>query len=260
MSTQPVVAIRRHFFWDASPTNDEPSEAWQPHDGNWKTLTQSHPPKRIVITWAPSSRSPEAYRACYVDGLKDLLDALEACEHTPECIVQISSASTIGGILGERINDESTCPPSRPQGHLLLESEHLCAEIGHRLNFRTTHLRLSGIYGPERLPGLRRLHAEKAIPDNPEGYLNLIHVDDAVSAAVCALDHAVTGPCIVSSESVVRGDFYQQIHFQRQTPAPIWSDAPNANLGRQLSSERFQNLTSWSPQWPSALEWMKREA
>jgi nucleoside-diphosphate-sugar epimerase len=70
-----------------------------------------------------------------------------------------------------------------------LEAEQLLAS--HPLwAQRHIVLRLAGIYGPGRVPRRDDILAGRAIPSPSDGYLNLIHVDDAVAAILAADAHA----------------------------------------------------------------------
>ena len=59
-----------------------------------------------------------------------------------------------------------------------MAAEQLLAE--HGLGTRRIILRLAGIYGPGRIPKLAAILAGEAIESSAHGFLNLIHVEDAV--------------------------------------------------------------------------------
>ena len=195
---------------------------WLEYDGDFQTITKSHPPQRLIIAWAPSERGIQAYRECYVESLKKLLNALKPLSADLEQIVQVSSASTVGGESGELVSDHNAPPPHSERAQILLEAENTLAEFGIKNKIKTCHLRLSGLYGPGRLPGLRRLNAQQPIAEDPAGWLNLIHMDDAASACCSAFHSGTEGPFLVSSEAVVRGDFYEAIANQHKAPSPQW--------------------------------------
>lgn len=100
-------------------------------------------------------------------------------------------------------------------------------------------LRLAGIYGPNRL--LRRimdLKKQVPLPGDPNHWLNLIHVDDAVSLVTKLADQQTTEPVInvANTETVVRQQYYDRLAQLSKAAAPVFGSA-NAT-GRARSANK----------------------
>ena len=97
-------------------------------------------------------------------------------------------------------------------------------------------LRMAGIYGPDRL--LRRiddLNTETPLPGDPDSWLNLIHVEDAVRMIVHAATTAQVPDTInvVNSGSVNRRQYYSRLAELVSAPAPVFSGDVRARGGNK---------------------------
>ena len=116
-----------------------------------------------------------------IGGMQHVLDATsDRCSH----FIHISSTSVYGQTAGEWVNEDADCEPAQANGQMTLAAEQLVRDrfsngSGRRCNI----LRLAGIYGPGRL--LSRVDALRnglTLAGRGDSWLNLIYVDDAVSA------------------------------------------------------------------------------
>jgi nucleoside-diphosphate-sugar epimerase len=132
-------------------------------------------PDAVVYAVAPGARSPEAYRAAYVDGLRNTLAALG--EDTRR-LVLVSSTGVYGHDDGRWVDEETPPEPADPTARLILEGE------GVALSGPTPGvvLRLGGIYGPGRTRTVRQVLSGAAPCLPPDVYGNRIHRDDAAAA------------------------------------------------------------------------------
>lgn len=128
---------------------------------------------QLVYGVSAGGRTEEAYRGAYVDGLANLLTALEG--RGVRRGVFISSTAVYGQDDGDWVDEASPTEPSSFTGHILLEGEARIAAAP----FESLSLRLSGIYGPGRTWLIRRVHSgeAKVDPDRVR-YGNRIHRDD----------------------------------------------------------------------------------
>ena len=172
-------------------------------------------------------------RAVTVDGLQNALTAVgDRCGRW----IQISSTSVYGQIDGEWVDEESLNNSVDESGALQCEAEQLA--FTHR---NASVLRLSGIYGPKRLLSrAESLRAGTPIAGDPEGWLNLIHVDDAVRAVRAAADRGVAGRTYLVSDDAPlrRREYYDLLAKLLQCPSPAFSGAPGA---RGTSNKRCRN-------------------
>ncbi len=121
-----------------------------------------------------------------LEGLRHVLHALP---DTIGRILYVGSTGVYGDARGAWIDEESPCRPTREAGRVLLAAEDLLRR--HPLGGRAIVLRLAGMYGPGRLPRMADLLAGKPLTMPETGWLNLIHVDDAVRVVLAAEKRAV---------------------------------------------------------------------
>ena len=134
----------------------------------------------VVIAVAAGRRTEEAYRAAYVDGTANVLNALERDGVHPRRILFVSSTAVYGDAGGGWV-DEGTAPaPATVTGAVILEAEALL----HARRPDAVVLRLSGIYGPGRTRLIDSVTGGTAVvPARPQ-LTNRIHRDDAAAAIV----------------------------------------------------------------------------
>ena len=151
---------------------------------------------------------------------------LDALPPSTGKLIYISSTGVYGQSAGERVDEESTCEPTRPGGRAALAAEQVLA--AHALGNRAVVLRLAGIYGPERIPLAADISAGRPIAVPAAGHLNLIHVDDAASVVVCAAEHAVPPRMYLVSDGhpVERRVYYEELARLLGSKAPRFAAPP----------------------------------
>ena len=100
----------------------------------------------LVVATAADGRTPEDYRAAYVDGLRNLLTGVLGAGSLPRRALLISSTAVCGDAGGGEVTEDTPVDPSTPTAEVLLEAE----ELFHEQFPAGAVLRLSGIYGPGR--------------------------------------------------------------------------------------------------------------
>lgn len=146
-----------------------------------RTLAGALPEHPDVVIYAVSAdtRSREAYRAAYVDGLRSVMSVLLEGGNLPDRLLFVSSTAVYGDHRGAWVDETSSTEPAGFRGRIMLEAEEL-ALGGGGTGVPGTVLRLGGIYGPGRNRLLDRIRGGEALcpPDGPY-YTNRIHRDDA---------------------------------------------------------------------------------
>lgn len=156
-------------------------------------------PDVLVYCVAAGAQTDADYRAQYVDGLRNVLQALDAGTRLRQ--VLFVSSTRVYGQNGDALLDEST--PALPAdfgGQRLLEAERL---LDHA-PYPATVLRLSGIYGPGRTRLLEiASHPERWPKQN--AWSNRIHRDDAAAFAAFLIRRIRDGEpvqrCYIVSDS-----------------------------------------------------------
>ncbi|WP_104138679.1 NAD-dependent epimerase/dehydratase family protein [Arthrobacter sp. ZGTC131] len=138
----------------------------------------------VVVAVAADSPTEAAYRAAYVDGLSNVLDALERDGVTPRRVLFVSSTAVYGDAGGGWVDERTTPAPGGFSGRILREAEELLEKRLRGTGTAPVSLRLGGIYGPGRTRLIDQVRGGTAvIPDDPR-YTNRIHRDDAARAIV----------------------------------------------------------------------------
>jgi nucleoside-diphosphate-sugar epimerase len=197
-------------------------------------------------------------REVYVDGLRNVLDALPGGVRR---VIYISSTSVYSQGGGVWVDETSETRPLRENGCICLEAEQLLRQ--HRLGDRAIILRLAGIYGPGRIPRLATLLAGEPIAAPSDGYLNLIHVDDAASIVLAAEERAAP-PCLYTvsdGQPPIRADYYAELARIAGAPPPRFSTPdPNshaalrAESNKRISNRRLMTDLAVTLQYPSYRE------
>nr|WP_236621293.1 NAD-dependent epimerase/dehydratase family protein [Rhodopirellula sallentina] len=166
-------------------------------------------------------------------------------------VCYISTTGVYHQTGGVWVDERSPTFPTRAGGQAHLRAESRMAAC--LPNSTWTILRLSGIYGPGRVPRAADVRAGRPIASPPEGHLNLIHVEDAASAVMAAFARRIVaggsdGGCcrerlyVVSDDSpVIRRQFYEEIAKQTGSPSPVFVD-PAEDSGVRFRSETDKRI------------------
>jgi nucleoside-diphosphate-sugar epimerase len=176
----------------------------------------------------------------YVEGLRNVLDAISS---ETGRIIYVSSTGVYGDNDGDWVDEETPCHPIRAGGKACLAAEQLL--MGHRLSDKAIVLRMAGIYGPGRIPRVEQILAGEVIPAPAEGFLNLIHVDDA-SRVVLAAEKRATPPrtyVVSDGHPCPRRDYFVELARLLNAPAPRFEEpAPEMPVAqRALADKRVRN-------------------
>lgn len=181
----------------------------------------------------------KSQREVYVDGLDNVLRVLSA---DVQRFISISSTSVYGQASGEWIDESSETVPVRPNGRVCLDAEQVVWKHFPRDQATATHganiLRLAGIYGPGRLLSrIEVLRSGEPVSGNPDAWLNLIHVDDAVRSVLACEQHGTPGEIYLVCDSmpVRRADYYRELAGLVGAPEPRFGKAEESADGRVLN-------------------------
>ena len=194
------------------------SEGIQPIVADWtdrRTLTALPVVKHVVICVSYDRRSSHNRYESQVGGLRNLLQAISPA--TKICYISTTGVYHQQG--GSWVDEASPTRPSREGGRARLMAESLLNQM--RPKSPWTILRLSGIYGPGRIPRAADVIAGRPIASPQHGFLNLIHVDDAAEAVCSTLRNNTQRLYVVSDDQpVVRSQFYEEIARQTGSQGP----------------------------------------
>ena len=189
-----------------------------------------------VVLWSVGFERPSSAsrQMIWIDGLERLLNALPRRDE-PRRFLYTSSTSVYGDGQGQDVDERTFPEPTSEGGIACLAAEQRLEEFARQSSACVSILRLAGIYGPDRL--LRRtadLQSNVPIMSPPDEWLNLIHVDDAVTA-IDRISRMKLPPSlinIVAGRSVTWREYYAALAKLVNAPPPTFA-APTAEAASQ---------------------------
>ena len=189
----------------------------------------------LVVATAADGRTPEDYRAAYVDGLRNLLTGVLGAGSLPRRALLISSTAVCGDAGGGEVTEDTPVDPSTPTAEVLLEAE----ELFHEQFPAGAVLRLSGIYGPGRTRLIEKVRSGGAA--SGAAWTNRIHRDDAAAAAVHLLTMDAQPLTLYLGTDDEPAREHEVLEFlARELGAPPPEDVPEADAPRR-GSKRLSN-------------------
>ncbi|MFB6127645.1 MAG: SDR family oxidoreductase [Halolamina sp.] len=137
------------------------------------SLTDLPNAEAVVFAASSGGRGAEAARAVYVEGLSNVVEEYADRAASPERLVYTSSTGVYGDHDGDWVDETTPVEPTTPKTEVLVRAE----ETARQSPFDATVVRFAGLYGPERYRLERYLEGPVT-----EGYLNMVHRDDAAGA------------------------------------------------------------------------------
>ncbi|WP_435335304.1 SDR family oxidoreductase [Haloarchaeobius sp. TZWWS8] len=131
----------------------------------------------LVFAASTGGRGADAARRVYVDGLETALSQFADREEPPERLVYTSSTGVHGDHGGDWVDEDTPVSPTTEKTRVLAAAEELALSAGEEFGIDGTVARYAGLYGPDRY----RLERYLSGPVT-EGYLNMVHRDDAAGA------------------------------------------------------------------------------
>jgi nucleoside-diphosphate-sugar epimerase len=148
----------------------------------------------LVFAASSGGRGADAAREVYVDGLRTVIEDFAARERPPDRLVYTSSTGVYGDHGGEWVDEGTPIEPTTEKTRVLAEAERVALEAESPID--GTVARFSGLYGPERYRLERYLEGPVT-----EGYLNMVHRDDAAGAVRYLLEEGLArGEAVLVSD------------------------------------------------------------
>ncbi len=207
-----------------------------------ETLDRWPAAERVFYAVGLDRSAGAAMREVYVDGLRNVLDRLPASVRR---LVYASSTGVYGQADGEWVDEESPTEPRHESGQVVLEAERRVRAWVDSRGASAVILRFAGLYGPGRIVRRAMLERGEPIPGDPEKFLNLVHIDDATSAAAAALDADAPEPIylVADDRPVTRREYYSVAARIIGAPAPRFEPPKPGGLesARDATNKRIAN-------------------
>ena len=131
----------------------------------------------VLYMAAPAGSDDALYRTAYVEGLANLLTALESQGQRPRRVLFVSSTAVYAQSKGEWVDENSPTEPTHFSGRRLLEGEQILRESP----FASSVVRFGGIYGPRRTRLIDQVRTGQAeFYKGTPHHSNRIHRNDCV--------------------------------------------------------------------------------
>ena len=153
----------------------------------------------LVFAASSGGRGADTARRVFVEGLENAVDEFSSRESPPKRLVYTSSTGVYGDHDGDWVDEDTQLEPTTEKTRVLAEAE----EVALSAPIPSTVARFAGLYGPDRYRLDRYLEGPVT-----EGYLNMVHRDDAAGAVGFVLEHDVDGVLlVVDDEPVSKWEF-----------------------------------------------------
>ncbi len=202
-----------------------------------ETLSTLPSASRVLYCVGYDRASSWSKESLYLDGLTHVLNAVAK---KVDRVVYVSSSSVYHQDDGSWIDETSATEPTSEGGRICLAAEQ---RLRDRLP-QATILRMSGLYGPERLLArVEQLRANEPIGGNPDAWLNLIHGDDAARACVATLKAVNPSPLYLVSDDRphTRRDYFTELAKRVSAPPPVFSGTSSSRHTSDGLNKRCRN-------------------
>jgi len=190
----------------------------------------------LVFMPTPASRDQAAYEAIFIQGWKNLWDALK---EVPSRILLVSSTAVYGEANGGIVNEETRPDPVAFNGKVLLEMEQLAGRCTKNL----VVVRVAGIYGPDRERLIRLAASDKLeVQQVPPYYTNRIHRDDAAAALKHLLEIDEPEALYLASDDqpAPRYEVIEWLANEQGCVSPKGLTDEKASRGKRVSNQRLR--------------------
>jgi nucleoside-diphosphate-sugar epimerase len=108
-------------------------------------------------------------------------------------VIYMSATSVYSETGGGVVTEESPAEPHSAMGKRRLDAERAWREYGKAAGVAVVILRVSGIYGPGRLPLMQVSQGQPLLREEESGPSNRIHADDLAAVCLAAADRGADG-------------------------------------------------------------------
>lgn len=191
----------------------------------------------------------------HVQGLKLLLKRLSQARASTKPLPKLVYLSTTGvfgeSVSGARVDETTPVSPTRIGPRIAVAAEQwlLANTVAKQSSWKSSILRLAGIYGPGRVPLLQKLKEGQPLAVPQEGSLNLIHIDDIIQAIGWLFNAELFEPLYQLSDGqpVRREEFYRYLSKIHGLSEPEFVEAsPQESRARRSTDKLVDSSLFWN--------------
>lgn len=109
-----------------------------------------------------------------------------AAERTPARVIYVSTSGVYGDCGGDRVDEQTPVNPQTSRAKRRVDAENCLLAWGRSREVAVVILRVTGIYGPGRLPLARLRQGHPLLREQDSPPTNRIHADDLASVCLAA--------------------------------------------------------------------------
>lgn len=201
-------------------------------------------PAADVVVYAVSLnlRNSQDVSCAWLVGLGYLLERWQTRPRAWRRFILLSSTSVYGQKDEKLVSESDAEEPESPAGRITLRGESLARQSARGAGDLVI-ARLSGIYGPGRIVYARHFRQQLPLNADPNGWLNLIHVEDAARAILALADTHCPDLVynITDDEPVRRMAYWQALSQWLALPVPpIIAPSIESGAKRRISNAKLK--------------------
>ncbi|PKN12335.1 MAG: NAD(P)-dependent oxidoreductase [Deltaproteobacteria bacterium HGW-Deltaproteobacteria-4] len=179
-------------------------------------VRELHPAGTTVLYTVPPPGGGE-----YDVRLRVLLASIEPGQE-PEKIVYLSTTGVYGDQQGALVTEETPTKATTSRARRRLDAESLLLSWGRNRGVKIVTLRVSGIYGANRLPLNRLREGAPVLRSEESPFSNRIHADDLSRLCLVAADQGEDGEIIniCDGETSTMTDYFNAVADAFSLPRP----------------------------------------
>lgn len=173
-----------------------------------------------------------------------------SAENVPSKLVYISTSGVYGDCGGAVVTEETPINPQTSRALRRASAESQLREQAEKLGFELVILRVTGIYGPGRLPVARITQGHPVLTPEDASYTNRIHAFDLVQVCLAAMERGENGDIynVCDGQESSMTDYFLAVADLYELPRPQQISMAEAEkvmnplmLSYQKESRRMSN-------------------
>lgn len=173
-----------------------------------------------------------------------------SADNTPAKLVYISTSGVYGDCGGAVVTEETPINPQTTRALRRASAESQLQEQAQKLGFELVILRVTGIYGPGRLPVSRIMQGHPVLLPEDASFTNRIHAFDLVSVCLEAMEKGEHGDIfnVCDGQESSMTDYFMAVADLYELPRPKQISMAQAEkemnplmLSYQKESRRMSN-------------------
>ncbi len=196
----------------------------------------------VLLTYGAGQRGD--YEGVYIQGARSMVEAVSGS--AVRRIIYTSSTRVYGQDDGAWVDENSPTNTSDEKGQALVEAERILLDgipEAQPHPAAVSVLRLGGIHGPQRELSPRILTQPGLVRDDGQAYINLIHLDDIVSAMTKLLEINFHGLLNVTNDDPqTRRQLYDTVLASAEMKPIQWTDRDQPTRGKRVCNKRIKQL------------------